>query len=506
MAFTSLQYVSAWQILAVCLIAWLGRKVAVWNRLRGFKGPPIVGFTDVLHSRALIGPRCHDWYEKVNETYGPIARIGPNVLLTSSPELWTHVNIKPGYRRSEWYYKGLRIEHRRDNVFTTTDNSAHDARRKQMAPGYSGRENHDLEPAIDACVRKFLDLIRGKYLSNEDKVVPMDLARKVQYFTLDVISLVGLGKEFGMLSSDSDVADYLKSSEEGIHNAIVGVALGIVWLVHTPWIGRLLSPSPKDSSGFGKMLSTCYRLVDERTANPTDTRSDMLASFIRHGLNGDELRSEAAEQIIAGSDTTAGALRGTLLYVMTNHRVYEKLRCEIREAVKNSTPPLPDGDIVPHSLTKQLPYLQAVIREAMRVWPPVVNSFPRDVPAGGDAVMIDGETVILPGGTCIVYSGAAMHHDKKLYGEDAKSFRPERWFEKDPSKLAAMIRTNDLSFGHGRWQCLGKPVAHIELGKVIFELFRNFDLALINPERPWKARNIAGLFAISDMDVMVTNA
>lgn len=46
-----------------------------------------------------------------------------------------HVNNKPGYKRSDWYYASARIEHRKDNVFTQTDNAKHDRRRKQMAPG-----------------------------------------------------------------------------------------------------------------------------------------------------------------------------------------------------------------------------------------------------------------------------------------------------------------------------------------------------------------------------------
>jgi hypothetical protein len=46
-----------------------------------------------------------------------------------------HVNNKPGYKRSNWYYKAARIEYRRDNVFSQTDNTKHEQRRKQMAPG-----------------------------------------------------------------------------------------------------------------------------------------------------------------------------------------------------------------------------------------------------------------------------------------------------------------------------------------------------------------------------------
>jgi cytochrome P450 len=66
---------------------------------------------------------------------GPVARIAPGLLITSSPELWAHVNNHPGYKRSDWYYHAARVEYRRDNVFTQTDNEKHARRRKQMAPG-----------------------------------------------------------------------------------------------------------------------------------------------------------------------------------------------------------------------------------------------------------------------------------------------------------------------------------------------------------------------------------
>lgn len=301
----------------------------------------------------------------------------------------------------------------------------------------------------------------------------MECAKKVQYFTLDVISSVGLGKSFGMLVSDRDADDYIKSSEEGLYIASVLIALGISRLAQMPWIGKFLAPSPKDPKGFGKMLATCFRYVDQRAADPTDERSDMLASFIRHGVVGDELRSEAAEQVVAGSDTTSSAINGVFLHLMSNPRVQRKLQREIDEVVQSGDSHSSATSIIPHERARQLPYLQAVIRESIRVRPPVVNLFSKDVPPGGDTVTVDGQPVFIPGGTCIGYSANSMHHDKALYGDDAQSFRPERWFEKDPEKLAAMTRTNDLMFGDGKWQCLGKPVAVIELGKIIFEVRRS---------------------------------
>jgi len=302
----------------------------------------------------------------------------------------------------------------------------------------------------------------------------MDLAKKVQFFTLDVISTVGLGKPFGMLQSDRDVDDYLQSSEEGLAIGNTALALGFSFLTQAPFIGKFVAPSPKDNTGFGKMMAACFRLVDERAASAADNkRSDMLASFMRHGLAGDELRSEALEQIIAGSDTTAGAIRGALLHIMTNPRVYHALQREIDDAVRSGRAPATGtGQLITAAQAKQLPYLQAVTAEALRVWPPVANIFPRDIPAQGDTVVVDGEEVFLPGGACIGYSAYAMHHSEEVHGKDAHAFRPERWLEAqaDPARLAAMHRTNDLIFGHGKFQCLGKPVAQLEIGKTVFEV------------------------------------
>ncbi|KAL2785026.1 cytochrome P450 [Aspergillus keveii] len=449
------------------------RTITTYAKLRQFKGPSWTGISNWPHSMAMLGGHCHEWYAAVSKQYGPIARVAPRVLITSSPEVWAHVNNRAGYKRSDWYYNATRIEYRRDNVFSQTDNAKHEKRRKQMAPGYSGRENLNLEASVDERLHDFLRLISSKYISSDRKVVPMDLAKKVQYFTLDVISSVGLGKTFGMLQRDHDVDDYIQSSEDGLAIGNTALAMGFSWLAQAPIIGKFIAPSPSKANGFGKMMAACFRAVDERAATPSDKRSDMLASFMRHGLAGDELRSEALEQIIAGSDTTAGAIRGTLLHLMSNIRVYRKLQREVDEAVAlGQAPRTSEHGLISAAQARQLPYLQAVIREAMRIWPPVTNIFSRDIPAGGDTVTVDGESIFLPGDVCIGYSAYAMHRNERIYGKDADAFRPERWLEADVDELATMTRTNDLNFGYGRFQCLGKPVAQIEIGKTIFEVSR----------------------------------
>lgn len=63
-------YGSAWMIGLVSLIILIVQKTLAYWRLRHFRGPPGTGLTDFFHSKEIIRPRLHDWYESVTEKYG----------------------------------------------------------------------------------------------------------------------------------------------------------------------------------------------------------------------------------------------------------------------------------------------------------------------------------------------------------------------------------------------------------------------------------------------------
>jgi cytochrome P450 len=369
-----------------------------------------------------------------------------------------------------------------------------------------------LEPSIDTHVKELVHLIQSKYASpaTSTKITkPMDLASKIQYFTVDVISDVGLGRPFGDLKADKDVHGYIKSSEGGLRAGNTAFGLGTSWLRDLPIIGPALNPSERDASGFGKAMFEIRVIVDARRGRSTQEKPDMLASFIRNGVSGQDLFQEVFEQILAGSDTTAAAIRITLLFIMSHPRVYAKLQAEIDGAVKAGIAPA-SPEIISDFEARRLPYLSAVIREGMRIHPPVLNLFPRVAPPNGDVVNIDSKEYFVPGGTMIGYSGWSMHRaNKSVYGEDAEVFRPERWLvdeskAEEKERLARMTRVNDMIFGHGRWSCLGRVVALIEIHKAIFELLRHFDFAITKPHEPWEVFDCMGLWTIRDMLVDVT--
>jgi len=217
-------------------------------------------------------------------------------------------------------------------------------------------------------------------------------------------------------------------------------------------------------------------LVSERYASKNIDHQDMLSSFIAHGLTETDLIAESVMQILAGGETTATGLRATFLHIITNPRIYAILQAEIDEAVKIegniSSPVIKDTE------WKNLNYLQAIVKEGLRVWPPVTGMHSKFSPPGGDEFEVDGERVFIPGGTNIGWATWGVHRNKGIFGEDAELFRPERWLdEPNPERLERMKKVVDLNFGYGKYHCLGRPVAFSELHKVIFEV------SLASPKR-----------------------
>ncbi|KAK0609885.1 pisatin demethylase [Bombardia bombarda] len=458
-----------------------------YYRLRHIPGPRIAGFSKWWLLRNEMSGRmpfaCYD----VTEKYGSIARIGPNELVTSEPDLMRQMlTVRTRYKRSKWYY-AMRFDPSKDNVLSTIDDAKHTALRAKMAAGYSGKEVDNLEAKIDRNVMALVNLLETSYIS---KGKPFDFARKAQFYTLDTISDVAYGQAFGFLTHDTDLYDYIHILEKQMPN--------IMWTTVYPWAVDVLSspifkglvPSHKDALGFGKVMGIIKKIVDSRFGPNKETHRDMLGSFITHGLTRDEAESETLMQILAGSDTTATTVRATFLHVITNPKVVRALVAELDGAGITTRP---STTVISDAEARALPYVQALIKEGLRIFPPVVGLMLKQVPEGGDSF----NGVYLPAGTNVGYCAWGIMRRADIWGADAAEFRPERWLEAGGEKLREMEATVELVFSHGKWQCLGRNVAMMELNKVFVELLRRFDFVLVDPTKPWKSANV-GIFTQSE--------
>ncbi|KHO00456.1 benzoate 4-monooxygenase cytochrome P450 [Metarhizium album ARSEF 1941] len=381
------------------------------------------------------------------------------------------------YTRSSWY-NGLQFEPGKNNIISMRDDALHAVIRAKMAGGYSGKEVEYLEFKIDKSVGNLVSLLESYVRGNR----PFDLARKIQYFALDVISELAFGEPFGDLTADSDVHNLVEDIETYLPHLIVSTVMSWMIPVLSLPIFRPLMPSEHDVLGVGRLVGIAKKVAAERYGPSRKIQRDMVGSFVARGLTQEQTENEIAAQMyvrrqngwdshglldrltlltrhpdcsIAGSDTTATGIRATFLHVMTNPRVLARLQAEIRDS-ELSWPAATDAEI------RLMPFAQATIKEGLRVLPPVAGFMSKEVPADGDCW--DG--LSLPPGTRVGLCMMGILRQKHVFGEDADEFRPERWLDATPE----MEKTWGLVFGSGKWACLGKEIARMELNKVLVEV------------------------------------
>lgn len=257
-----------------------------------------------------------------------------------------------------------------------------------------------------------------------------------------------------------------------------------------------------------------------------EMRPDMLGCFIRRGLTQVRAKEEVVLNLTAGSDTSATIMRAVLLNVITNPRFERQLVDEIDVAMSKGAIPSGGDKVVTEEQAKKLPLLQARIKEGLRWYPAVAAETSKLAPPEGDTIC----GCFVPGGTKVGMSIMHTHRNPDLYRPDPNTFRPTRWMlapatsrslpkdlqksswtippshplgdELNPGRLFHMERNNDLTFGYGRFACLGKPVALMELNKVFIELLKRYEFQIMDPEKPWNTR-CCGTHLQSDMWVIV---
>ena len=396
------------------------------------------------------------------------------MLITTNPDIIRRMNaVRSTFTRGPWY-SCLKLHPERENVVSIVDERKHAELRSRMAPGYSGKENQHLEQDVDEQLLKLFDLINSRYVASPEEGVfrTVDLARVTSFFTLDTISKIAFGQTFDFLERDEDPFGYLANLEQFLPAIIVfGVYTELTKILKMPLMKAAL-PKSTDKRGLGRVMGFARDRVQERFGHKPIVRQDMLGSFINHGLTQGELESETLTQITAGSDSTASSLRLTLHFICTTPPVLERLHGEISAAIAAGQISRP---VIKDSEARQLPYLQACIKEGLRVYPPVTGLLAKMVPEGGVTIDVEGVEKFIPAETQIAWNTWGIMRNQEIFGQDCEIYRPERWLPKDDSdkeqqRITRMTETVSLCFGYGRFGCLGRGVATMELNKAVIEV------------------------------------
>jgi cytochrome P450 len=449
---------------AVCLILTYltALQYTAVRRLQHIPGPTPAAWSSLWLIRRQLGGRITRDLSELTKKYGSIYRIAPNWVIISDPlevrKVW---QARGPWYRGQWYDM-FRFNQPVDTILSLRDDSAHNALRAKLLPGYSGKDVDNLHPVVDRRIGDLIALIERKYLSTDKVFRPMDLAQKAQFMTLDIISELAVGRCFECLTEDRDTYGQILSVTGSVPlMAAMAMVPSSFVLLQNPIVQSLL---PKEKmEGVMRMMALAQENAAKRYGPDRIKARDMLGSFVSHGLPHSNAWLETFGQIGAGSDTTATAIRMTMVHLITSPDSYRKLQHEIDSWINDGrvSSPITDEE------ARQMPYLQAVIREGLRIWPPIAGLMPK---------LCDTEQVVcgvkIPPGTNVCWEAISVLHNKEIFGEDAGCFRPDRWLEdQDTDRRKTMEQVQMLCFGTpSRWECLGKAMALTELNKIFVEV------------------------------------
>ncbi|KXJ91716.1 cytochrome P450 [Microdochium bolleyi] len=487
------------KIAATVGVAWAGlqaiKTFRSWWRLRHFPGPRFASLSYLWGYRRMTTGQMHLKLAAEQEKHGKIVRIGPNELMVSDSETLWHINsVRSEYPRGAWY-GSIQFDPYGHSVLSEPNTALHDKRKAKIMSGYYGKGRTDLEADVDTMVAELVNVIKTNYA---DKDKTLDFSLLIRFFQVDIVTLVGSGRPWGDLKHEKDNFDFISIADTFVpflHAFMMIPTLRDFFA--SQFFLKLAGPKPTDANGMGRFLGIVKQTVAERFRGDHKNRQhgDMLDEWMKNGLTQRECELELAVQVPAGSETSTSAIRSIMLYVLSTARVHNKLKDEIAQGIREGRISSP----ITQAEARELPYLQAVIYEGIRMVPPAITGFPKQVPPGGDTLC--GQFV--PGGTDIFVNLWSMVRDKEVFGSDADVFRPERFIDCDEAQKARLVKQVDLAFGHGRWLCPGRTLAWLELNKVFVELLRQFDFQIENPQKPWHCRGYSS-FMIDDFYLRVS--
>lgn len=332
----------------------------------------------------------------------------------------------------------------------------------------------DVEDALEALVKRL------------DRTPTISLFEVLQQFQIDFLMKAAFSESPHHLEADTDCSPlsfFVRFTHWGRWQAL-------------PYLERLLYQSPLLHGFFVTPVKATWAtmgsdILEARAASKESrSRRDLLDKYMTANhehpnlLDREFLLRSVSSTISAGFDTTAFSMMTMLYYMITNPHTFARLEEEINTATAA-------GQIseMPKWLeVNKLPYLDGVLKEAMRYHPFFFLPFERVVPTGGATI----SGTYLPEGTIVGCAANVVHRDVNVFGADADAFRPERWLvdEKVEGETAAASRRLAmerafLSFGSGKRICLGRHIAELEIKKGIPLLMRKYKVnENISPPEP----------------------
>ncbi|MCJ1248520.1 hypothetical protein MMC30_005738 [Trapelia coarctata] len=441
-----------------------------FHPLAKIPGPPLWRATRLMYISSLLSGKLMYDAQSIHEKYGEVVRLAPNELSFAKEEAWrdifeAHHGHKAFPKSPVLFAPSPGQGH---SILTTADHDDHARMRKLMNLAFTKRALKAQQPIIERHADLFVDRLRTEAMAPgaQGKSVIVNIANWFSFFTFDVMGDLVFGESFNCLNDGA--------FHKWVHIIFTNIkALAFVSVIrYYPALESIvMSLIPK------RLMQDAYDHIEIAEAkihtrlNYEKPREDFMTPVIEHNhdfqlMSLKEIEATFSILTIAGSETSGTALAGIGNHLIQSAPVLAKLVTEIRSTF------LEESDIT-IAAVKDLPYLNAVISEGLRMCNPVAAGLPRKVPQGGATVCgiwLPGQTFVSVATWTLSYSPAFFHNPD--------SFAPERWLAASnrPAEFESDHRSAIHPFGLGARSCIGQDVAWSEMRLVLARLVWAFDM------------------------------
>ncbi|KAG2066949.1 cytochrome P450 [Suillus decipiens] len=495
---TTVRSIGAFNIVVSFAALWTVAKVSRALRWRlkttQLRGPPRTSFIYGVSHDLALSEDSGGMYERWATEYGVVYMI-PSVLGQTRIVLCDPRAIAHFYARETWTYVQTPVslallEESIGRGLLWSQGEAHKRQRKALTPAFSNAAIRKLTSVFYDSAYKAKGAWDTVIESSKDGDAIIEVQNWMNHISLDTIGIAGFSHDFGSLdgkrASVTEVFDSFGSNQQAsaVNQVLLLLASVFPIIIKIPTKHSNLTKKLSATTGeISNDLLIRSRREKDVSMSQRDEEKSIMGLLVKSESQDTELRMSEEEVVaqvkvllVAGYETTSVSLTWALIELSRHPDVQTALRGELLEFG-----PDPTYD----QLKANLPYLDAVVHEILRLHPPI-GEFTR-VAVADDVIPLSepvrtksGEltdSISITKGTLITISIAGINRSSAIWGADAKEFKPSRWLIEDGITAKAKEvqgHRHLLTFVDGPRTCLGKDFAVAEFKAVLSVLVKSF--------------------------------
>ncbi|KAG7092972.1 hypothetical protein E1B28_009273 [Marasmius oreades] len=473
------------------------------------------------HFDEIFGINGLDFHFMMAKKYGPTSSFksvyGERQLYTFDPKAMHHILVKDQgilFEETPSFIGSLNLMF--GGGILGSLGEPHRRQRKMLNPVFSIAHMRGMVPIFYEVTHKLRKTLAAKV---QDGPQEIDMLSWMGRTALELIGQSGFGYSFDDLNDEEHAHPYVEAIKGmvplfGRNQFARMYILPYISNFGTPAIRRFIArflpwKDFQEGKGMADYMWALSKEIYEEKKNAANrlgkelSGKDILSVLVAENekaseedrLGDDEVIAQMSTLIFAAMDTTSNALSRILSLLATHPEVQAKLREELNDAFQ-------DGDI-PYDQLVSLPYLDAIARETLRVYPPLhrlLRTTLKDaiLPLSNPVTCTDGTVVneiALPRNTDIFISLVNSNRNKALWGDDADEWKPERWLSPLPKDVVDAkipgVYSHLMTFNAGGRSCIGFKFSQLEMKVVLALLIQNFEFSDAGKEIFWRSTGIA---------------